>query len=144
VEWMLLPLRRYADFTGRSQRQEYWMFILLSALLYIAAFVLLVIFIAMSEPGGKKGDAGWSLGLGIGILLIALLYLGLFIPTLAAQVRRFHDQDLSGWFALIGFIPNFGWLIMVIFMCMDGTAGPQRFGAHPHGRRCGHHPEILA
>jgi uncharacterized membrane protein YhaH (DUF805 family) len=144
MEWMTLPLRRYADFTGRSQRQEYWMFILLSALLYVAAFVLLVIFVAMSEPDGKKGDLGWSTGLGLGIVLIALLYLGLFIPTLAARVRRFHDQDLSGWFALLGFIPNFGWIIMIIFMCMDGTAGPNRFGPDPKGRGGGQHADIFA
>jgi len=144
MEWMLMPLRRFADFTGRSQRQEYWMFILFSAMLYIAAVVLLVIFVAMTAPDGKKGDPAESVGLIIGILLIGLLYLGMFIPTLAVQVRRFHDQDLSGWFALIGFIPNLGWLVMIIFMCIDGTAGPNRFGPDPKGRGGGQHADIFA
>jgi len=144
MEWMLLPLRRYADFTGRSQRQEYWMFILFSALLYIAGLVLLAIFAAISGPGEGKGDSDWSAGVVVGVLLIVLLYLGLFIPTLAAQVRRFHDQDLSGWFALLGFIPNLGWLIMIIFMCIDGTAGQNRFGPDPKGRGGGGHADIFA
>lgn len=143
MEWMLLPLRRYADFSGRSQRQEYWMFILFSALLYIAAVVLLLVLAAMSESYGKPGDRA-SGGLIIGFALIVLLYLGLFIPTLAAQVRRLHDQDLSGWFALLGFIPNLGWFIMLIFMCIDGTAGPNRFGPDPKGRGGDFHADVFA
>src|SRR6185369_8934916 len=105
MEWMLMPLKRYADFSGRSQRQEYWLFVLFSLLLYAAATVLLVIFGGLSEAAMGGGKDGPVAGVAIGILLIVLLYLGLFIPTLAVQVRRFHDQDLSGWFVLLGFIP---------------------------------------
>ena len=131
MEWMLMPLRRYADFSGRSQRQEYWMFVLFCTLLYIAAIVLLLVFFAVSAPDGKNNDAGASVGMVIGLLLIALLYLGLLVPTLAVIVRRFHDQDLSGWFILLTFIPYLGGLIMLVFMCIDGTAGPTRFGPDP-------------
>jgi uncharacterized membrane protein YhaH (DUF805 family) len=98
----------------------------------------------MSAPDEQKGDPAASAGLIAGILLLALLYLGLFIPTLAAQVRRFHDQDLSGWFALLGFIPNLGWLVMIIFMSIDGTAGPNRFGPDPKGRGGGPHANIFS
>jgi uncharacterized membrane protein YhaH (DUF805 family) len=144
MDWMLMPLRRYADFSGRSQRQEYWLFVLFSTLLYIAAIVLLFVFVGILDPSGKPEDAAASTGIVIGFLLIALLYLGLFIPTLAVKVRRLHDQDLSGWFVLLGFIPYLGGLIIFIFMCIDGTAGPNRFGADPKGRGGQFHANIFA
>jgi len=150
MEWMLMPLRRYADFSGRSQRQEYWMFVLFSVLLYIAAIVLLFVFVGIMDPGanldqgGKPGDEAASIGVVIGALLILLLYLGLFVPTLAVKVRRFHDQDLSGWFVLLGFIPYLGGLIIFIFMCIDGTPGPNRFGPDPKERAGRYHSDIFA
>src|SRR5256885_1386019 len=124
MEWMLLPLRRYADFSGRSQRQEYWMFYLFTALLYLAAIILLGMLGALNEPRGKPDVDAPPMALSIGLLLIILLYLALFIPTLAVKVRRFHDQDLSGFFVLLGFVPYLGWLVIFVFMCIDGTAGP--------------------
>ena len=144
MEWMLMPLKRYADFSGRSQRQEYWLFYLFTILLYCASVVLLVGLGGISEAATGNGKEGPILGVTIGALLIILLYLGLFIPTLAVQVRRFHDQDLSGWFVLLGFIPYLGWLIMVIFMCIDGTAGANRFGPDPKGRGGTREAEIFA
>ena len=134
MEFMLMPLKRYADFSGRSQRQEYWMFVLFSLLLYIGAVVLLLILgSSLDLPrAGSSDEAPVAMLAGMG--LIVLLYLFLFIPTLAVMVRRFHDQDLSGWFVLLGFIPYLGGLIMFIFMCIDGTAGMNRFGPDPKGR----------
>ena len=49
------------------------------------------------------------------------------------QVRRFHDQDKSGWFVLLGFIPIVGGLIVLVFMLLEGTKGPNRFGPDPKG-----------
>jgi len=141
---MLLPLRRYADFTGRSTRQEYWMYVLFCALLYMLAFILLIAFAAASVQGGKPGRDEMPTGVLIGILLMVVLYLGLFIPTLAVQARRFHDQELSGWLVLLGFIPYLGWLIMLIFMCIDGTQGPNRYGPDPKGRGGQRQADIFA
>jgi uncharacterized membrane protein YhaH (DUF805 family) len=115
MEWMLMPLRRYADFNGRSQRKEYWMFFLL----YILAAVVCGIFYAISHV--------------LGGILMAALILGLFIPALAVQVRRFHDQDKSGWFVLLAFIPYIGSIVVLVFMCIEGTRGPNRFGEDPKG-----------
>ena len=144
MEWMLMPLRRYADFSGRSQRQEYWLFLLFYYLLFAAAVVLLVVFAGLADVDAGSGKEAAAPGLFIGILLIGLLYLGLYIPLLAVKVRRFHDQDLSGWFVLLGFIPYLGGLITFIFMCIDGTAGPNRFGPDPKGRGGSMHAEIFA
>jgi uncharacterized membrane protein YhaH (DUF805 family) len=53
------------------------------------------------------------------------------IPSIAVQVRRFHDQDKSGWFVLLSLIPFLGAIIVLVFMFIEGTKGPNRFGADP-------------
>ncbi|MPT47874.1 MAG: DUF805 domain-containing protein [Sphingobium sp.] len=116
IGWMFLPLRKYADFDGRSCRKEYWMF----ALLYIAALFI----------GGVFSIASVELGM----TLMSLFILAVFIPTVAVQVRRMHDQDKSGWFVLFNIIPYVGWIIGIIFMLIDGTEGDNRYGPDPKGR----------
>jgi len=119
-----MPLKRYADFQGRSRRKEYWMFVLLQVLVLVP-LVLLIVATSDTSVGADpfEGIVGISL-----ILLFALVF---FIPSLAVQVRRFHDQDKSGWFVLLGMIPYLGGLIMLVFMCIEGTKGPNRFGPDP-------------
>ncbi len=138
MEWMLMPLKRYADFSGRSRRQEYWLYVLFMTLVYVGGIVIAIAVGAteMSAFDPKSEEIPGATM--IVILLLVLVYLGFFIPTLAVQVRRFHDQDLSGWFVLLGFIPYVGWLIVLIFMCIDGTPGPNRFGPDPQGRGDSH------
>ena len=119
MEWMLMPLRRYADFSGRSRRKEYWMFIL----------GMIIAVVALSIVEGILGLSGMVGGVYGPLTTIALL--GLIIPGIAVQVRRFHDQDKSGWFVLLGLIPFVGGLIVLVFMCLEGTKGPNRFGADP-------------
>ncbi|MBA3879340.1 MAG: DUF805 domain-containing protein [Sphingobium sp.] len=127
MEWMILPLKRYADFQGRSRRLEYWMFTLGGTIL---ALLLVVPFFVFTDFGGNRGgDPGAG-----SIILLAVLsafYISIIIPSLAVQVRRFHDQDKSGWFILLGFIPYIGGLILLVFMCLEGTHGPNRFGPDP-------------
>lgn len=67
----------------------------------------------------------------IGLLVGGVGLVALFIPSLAVQIRRFHDQDRSGWFALLCFIPYIGGIILIVFMCIGGTRGPNRFGDDP-------------
>jgi uncharacterized membrane protein YhaH (DUF805 family) len=119
MDWMLLPLRRYADFSGRSRRKEYWMFILGWIIALAVALTL----------DGVLGMSGMVAGVYGPITL--LLFVGLFIPGLAVQVRRFHDQDKSGWFVLLAFIPFIGSIAVLVFMCLAGTPGPNRFGDDP-------------
>lgn len=118
MEWMLMPLRRYADFNGRSRRKEYWMFTLGIFLAYIVLGLLTAILYAI----------GLQM---IGFALFGLLVLAILIPSIAVQVRRFHDQDKSGWFVLLAFIPYVGGLIVLVFMCLEGTRGDNRFGPDP-------------
>ena len=121
MEWMLMPLKRYAQFSGRSRRKEYWMFFLF----IIICAVVIGIIEGILGMSGMVGDLYGPLTL--------LFILAIFIPSLAVQVRRFHDQDKSGWFVLLGFIPLVGGLIVLVFMCLEGTKGPNQYGPDPKG-----------
>ncbi len=118
MEWMLLPLKRYADFSGRSRRKEYWMFVLG---MILVCFVIGLVAGILSVIVGK-----WISNLASGLFALAII-----IPSLAVAVRRLHDTDKSGWFLLLGLIPLVGGIILLVFYCTDGTPGPNRFGADP-------------
>jgi len=121
---------RYFDFETRSTRSEYWWAKLFKTLVYIAlGFLSAILAIAMGAAGTENGEVG----LGLGAILAVLFYLGNFIPNIAVTVRRFHDQNQSGWMYLLIFIPYIGGLILLIFMCIDGTHGENRFGLDPLG-----------
>ena len=138
MEWALLPFKRYAEFSGRSRRKEYWLFALLLIAITIVLSVLVATLFGMSishtavAPDGMPvvAPAGMA-GLGMGMLLFALLALAVIIPSIAVQVRRFHDQDKSGWFVLLNLIPYVGGIVVLVFMCLDGTPGPNRYGPDP-------------
>ena len=126
MEYMWLPIKRYFDFSGRSRRKEYWMFVLFQIIALAVLFVIGGVFGAFNEPADDFATV-W-------VVLIGLVYLVLFfIPSISVQVRRFHDQDKSGWMILLGFIPYIGGLIVLVFMCLDGTPGPNRYGEDPKG-----------
>ena len=127
MEWATLPLKRYAEFTGRSRRKEYWMFVLLNALLW-GAWYLVAIW-GGSISLWTSVDTEWML---MPFLGIAGLYsLAAFIPGLAVTVRRLHDTDRSGWSILYGLIPAVGGLILLYFYIQEGTRGANRFGPDP-------------
>ena len=110
----------YADFEGRARRKEYWMFYLFSALVAIAVVVVAGILGAIAEV------LGW-----LGVLLYAALGLGLFLPGLAAAVRRLHDTGRSGWWYLVAFVPFIGGFILLYFLVIEGDAGPNEYGPDP-------------
>jgi uncharacterized membrane protein YhaH (DUF805 family) len=126
MHWMLMPLRRYADFSGRSRRREYWMFFLLNLLISLAVWTLLAVtFIAgMSETE-------MTVIMTPVFILYALIVLAFIIPGIAVTVRRLHDTDRSGWSLLLGLIPLVGAILLIIYYCTEGTAGPNRFGPDP-------------
>lgn len=125
MDWMLLPLKRYADFQGRSRRMEYWMFALGIAIFAIVWTIVLLALGGLDQTGGLSGAAlAWA-------VLGGLAYLAILIPGIAVQVRRFHDRDMSGWFVLLNFIPYLGGLIVFVFMVLPGTQGSNRFGPDP-------------
>ena len=129
MEWMLMPLRRYADFQGRSRRKEYWMFLLAVIILYTVFMVPLMLGGFSTAMAGQQSTPGPLYVVGFGVM--GILVLALLVPSIAVQVRRFHDQDRSGWMVLIGLIPYVGGIIVLVFMCLEGTRGPNRFGPDP-------------
>ena len=132
MEWMLLPYKRYFDFSGRSRRKEYWMFFLLFVVVYAIGGALMFSGMPMTQSAAENfASQGPGVGSMIGTGILGIFVLASFIPAIAVQVRRFHDQDKSGWFCLLNLIPYLGGLIVLVFMCLEGTKGPNRFGADP-------------
>ncbi len=119
MDWMLMPLRRYAEFSGRSRRKEYWMFTLLMLIAGIVAGTIEGILGVNTMVGGIYGP------------LTTLLILGTIVPGISVGVRRLHDTDRSGWWLLIAVIPLIGGLILLFFFVSDGTRGANRFGPDP-------------
>ena len=124
---MILPLKRYFDFSGRSRRKEYWSF-LLFVIVALIAFMLLDTALGLggtatgtSEFGDGRMSASFNL---TGGLLTLIFGLAMLIPGLAVAVRRAHDQDKSGWLLLIP-------LYNIVMLFIEGTRGPNRFGADP-------------
>lgn len=129
-----MPLKRYADFSGRSRRKEYWMFALGVTILFV---VLSLIFGGLAGAASAGAEAGGEVSSGlmggsmIGLGLMLLLLLAIIVPSLAVQVRRFHDQDRSGWMVLLNLIPYVGGIVVLVFMCLQGTSGPNKYGPDP-------------
>jgi uncharacterized membrane protein YhaH (DUF805 family) len=128
MDWMLMPLRRYAEFSGRSRRKEYWLFVLFQLLV---SAVIGAVFGRTTYTGAEGMMTGAMLVQGTGGLIQNLFALVSFIPNLAVSVRRLHDQDRSGWLLLLVFVPVLGWFALLVFMCLEGTRGANRFGPDP-------------
>ncbi|APO96913.1 DUF805 domain-containing protein [Xanthomonas vesicatoria] len=126
MEWMLLPLKRYADFEGRSRRKEYWMFMLLQVIVLVVLGIMFGIAAAVMGGDNGPGPLAWVVG-----AIMAIFVLALIVPSIAVTVRRLHDQGKSGWFYLISFVPYVGGFIVLVFMCLEGTPGPNQYGESP-------------
>jgi uncharacterized membrane protein YhaH (DUF805 family) len=124
IAWAVRPLKRYADFSGRAPRAEYWWFVLL-----VWAALATLVFLSVAIAGASKEPNPFF---GAFIVPALIAFVALIIPNLAVQVRRMHDQDRSGWMILLFFIPYIGGLIAIVFMCIPGTPGPNRFGPDPY------------
>jgi uncharacterized membrane protein YhaH (DUF805 family) len=102
---------KYADFSGRAGRKEYWMFFLVNL---VISCVL-----------------GAVLGV-IHLGALSFLYsLAVLCPGIAVGVRRLHDTDRSGWWALLALIPFIGPLGLIVLLALEGTAGDNKFGPRP-------------
>lgn len=126
MEWMLMPLKRYAEFSGRSRRKEYWMFALLNLLLSVfIGLVALILYTLDWSEEAMMTVMGPLMVAGVIYSLIA------FVPGIAVTIRRLHDTDRSGWNILWGLVPVIGTFMLIYFYVSEGTPGPNRFGADP-------------
>lgn len=127
MHWYLDVIKKYADFSGRARRTEYWMFVLINAI--IGLILLAIDHVLGLAPAISPGFATFfNIGLLSGIYTLALL-----LPSLAVQCRRLHDTDRSGWWILLSLIPIIGSIIVLVFVIQPGSPGSNRFGPDPKG-----------
>lgn len=129
---MFEPLRRYAEFRGRSRRSAYWLWMLLQGVLFTLLSLL------AGAQSVERGPFGYQVADPVGGLVplgaVAALGTLVIIPNLAVQVRRLHDSDRSGWWLLLHLVPVLGSFVLFIFFLLDGSVGPNRYGQDPRGR----------
>lgn len=118
MNWYLAVWKKFAEFSGRARRKEYWLFVLFNI---VVTIVLTLIDRAL---GLLNQDSG--LGVLSGIYSLAAL-----IPSLAVTVRRLHDTGRSGWWILIGLVPCIGGLAILILAVLDSEAGDNAYGPNP-------------
>jgi uncharacterized membrane protein YhaH (DUF805 family) len=118
MNWFLLALKKYAEFSGRSRRSEYWYFVLFYVLIYMG--------LALVDT--LTGSFNAASGMGI---LSGIYSLGMLIPSIAVGIRRLHDTDRSGWWLLISFVPVIGAIVLIVFFFQDSQPGDNRFGPNP-------------
>lgn len=119
--------RKYADFTGRARRSEYWFFFLFTALAGLVGSILDSLFNIRSGTYGGTGP------------IQGLIQLALLLPGLAVGARRLHDTGRSGWWLLIALIPVVGWIILLVFFLQDSQPD-NKYGPNPKGVGQGYGP----
>ena len=113
MNWYLtLMTQKYASFSGRARRTEYWMFFL----------VYFVIALVIGVVEGLLSIGGYLTG------IFALVHL---LPSLGVTVRRLHDTGRSGWWILLSFIPLIGALVLLYFMVISGQPQANEYAPDP-------------
>jgi len=145
--------KKYATFSGRAARSEYWWFVLFSYVLNLIIYVPCMAasgYFSMTSAALSGDPATMQAAVGQvswGWMAIPFIFiLAMFLPSLAVLVRRLHDRNLSGWWVLgfivggtiISFIPLLGIIIYfammigaIVILALPGDVGANRFGANP-------------
>lgn len=114
---MFVPLKKYAQFSGRARRKEYWLFQLAVCIAFFVPTVLSEILPpAVGDPI---------------FVLATVLMLALVVPMYAVGVRRMHDIGRSGWWLLIALVPIVGGIWQLVLLATSGDIGPNRYGPDP-------------
>jgi uncharacterized membrane protein YhaH (DUF805 family) len=106
-------LAKYAAFSGRAARSEFWYWQLF---LVVGGLIAEIFDFGIGWRGSPLGSIFWLLTL---------------LPTLAVGTRRLHDVGRSGWWLLLYFVPIFGWIALLVWFTTQGTYGYNGFGADP-------------
>lgn len=119
---------KYATFSGRAQRSEFWWFVLFGW----GASILFTIVDSTLFGTVVTTSTGFSASTNTPILS-SIWGLAIFLPSLGVAVRRFHDTDRSGWWIFIVLIPLIGAILYIVWQATKGTDGENRFGYDPLG-----------
>lgn len=115
MDYYFAVLKKYADFSGRATRSEYWYFVLFNFLISFAISFIGVLGVNSSIVSG-----------------LSLLYaVAVIVPAFAVMFRRLHDTNHSGWWWLIAGIPVIGWIIFTVFMVTDSDPAVNKYGPNP-------------
>ena len=106
-------LGKYATFSGRARRSEYWWFILFYEV--VLGLALVIDFTILDSMP----------------VLNVVVSLGLLLPSLGVSIRRLHDIDRSGWWFFVSLVPVVGIIILIVWLCKKGADGANRFGDDP-------------
>jgi uncharacterized membrane protein YhaH (DUF805 family) len=117
MNWYLTVLKKYATFSGRARRTEFWMFTLFSII--ISLLLQILDYLLKLEINEKNGVLG------------SIYSLFIFLPSLAASVRRLQDTNRSGWFLLLWFLPIIGWIWLLVLHVIEGDSGSNEYGNDP-------------
>ena len=119
MEWFRAAvLRKYATFTGRARRKEYWNYVLFYFLIYFG----LLLIDAVTGTFSMETEIGFLSG---------AFALGTLLPSIAVAVRRLHDTGRSGLWLLLGIIPLLGAIVLLYFTVQEGDVGPNEYGEDP-------------
>lgn len=100
MEFYIDALKKYADFSGRARRKEYWMFILCNLIISIALGIVDQV---------------------LGTALLSFIYaLAMIVPSISVAARRLHDTGRSGWWQLIALVPLIGIIVLIVFLAQAG------------------------
>lgn len=114
--------KKYADFTGRASRSEFWWWYLFAIIIGAVYGILLSSLGTVGNGGRGIGPFGWVL-----VVLYSLWGLAILVPSLALIWRRLHDANLAGPFFFLGFIPLVGWIILLVFYLLPSKPEGARF-----------------
>jgi len=114
---------RFADFKGRSRRSEYW---------YVQVFLVVTnLAVAGIDLALMDGDVDRFIANGGGGIVGLIWIIATIVPALAVLIRRLHDTGKSGWWALVGFIPFVGAIVLLVFTVTDSSPGENKYGTSP-------------
>ncbi len=125
--------KKYAQFSGRSRRSEYWYAMLMNTIIIFVFELIMLVPITKGIINNhlSTGETIFTLA---GAIIFFLYYLAILIPSLSMTVRRLHDIGKSAWWLLIGFIPYIGSIILFIFSVLDSQPGANKYGPNPKGK----------
>ena len=118
MNYYSICLSKFADFSGRARRREYWTFALVNCLI---AMLLLILGLAFGEDSPASN------------IMVTIFYLIMLVPNLSVSVRRLHDIGKSGWWLFIGLIPLIGSLLLLVWSFMDSEPDENQYGENPKG-----------
>ncbi|WP_277036588.1 DUF805 domain-containing protein [Turicimonas muris] len=134
LSWYRYCLKKYFDFNGRASRAEFWSFALIN-IFVLFSFSLLTGTIHGETASGEKyrvmlaALSNYPALVSVLTILEVLFCVFIFCPALAVTVRRLHDRNHSGWWAVGQFIPFLNFLVL-IFLLLDSEKAQNKYGAH--------------